>query len=306
MITYFHIFISLFFFIKYVLSDTTWNYTKGLLHILTHTINIIGGADWKTNFPLCDDAYMPNLAPIILNKTKLTQFDKTAYFYPNLEKNLVAQLNLEDYGNNIVLNPSTGSFGKVYYNLFEKTFYYFDCQKIYFRVPGEHSFPTDTDKNIIYDMEIQFRCHVTYFYFIIYPQGFIPGEQNELTVFVSVPVKKTEKIADFFKYVNGTVVNNNITIPNFDDLINPVSVFNKVYFYVGMILNLNLWIGGQNFPECDFGVHWILIENVVEVDTFTVATMKNLLNKDINPNGNAKILYTMKDTDALYYRGPQA
>ena len=62
---------------------------------------------------------MPNLAPIILDKTKMTQLDKNAYFYPNMDRNITAQLNIEDYGNNIVLNPKSdsGSFGKIYYNM---------------------------------------------------------------------------------------------------------------------------------------------------------------------------------------------
>ena len=82
-----------------------------------------------------------------------------------MKKNIVAKLSLEDFNNNIVLNPvaanqTDASFGRIYYNFLDSNFYYFDCQKIYFRVPGEHSFPGDGDKQIIYDMEIQFRCHV--------------------------------------------------------------------------------------------------------------------------------------------------
>jgi len=75
-------------------------------------------------------------------------------------------------------------------------------------------------------------------------------------------------------------------------------IFNNLFY--------NFIIGGQNFPECDFGVHWIVIENVVETDTFTSATMKNLLNQTINPKGNAKELYTMKEDDKLFFRNPIA
>ncbi len=81
-----------------------------------------------------------------------------------MKKDIVAKLTLEDFSNNIVLNPSDGqSFGRIYYNLFQNNFYYVDCQKIYFRVPGEHSFPTNNGTNIKYDMEVQTRCHVSFY-----------------------------------------------------------------------------------------------------------------------------------------------
>ncbi len=83
----------------------------------------------------------------------------------------------------------------------------------------------------------------------------------------------------------------------------------KNFGYLNFTLYLSILthshiLGGGNFPKCEYGVHWIVIENVVEVDTFTTATMRNLLNKNANPNGNAKMLYEMKDKDLLYVRIP--
>ena len=83
--------------------------------------------------------------------------DDNLYFYPYLKRDLTVKLSLEDFDNNIVLNPiNNTSFGSINYNFLDQgSLIFYDCQKMYFKVPGEHVIDGKTS-----DMEIQILCHV--------------------------------------------------------------------------------------------------------------------------------------------------
>jgi carbonic anhydrase len=196
-----------------------------------------------------------------------------------MNKNVEGKLNLEDFRNNLVLSfNEENPMGTVFYNLDKddsgkQQYYYFNCTRLYFRMPGEHKIDNKT-----FDMELQFNC-----------TGEIPGDKSHNTkfVFVAVPVvavNDTESQSNFFDNFN-VLQNEHVSsdnfpytflIDNFDDILNPFNMFNKVFFYTGSV----------NYPECMIGANWIVIENQVTIRKSLLNAFFSLLDPNQIKDGN--------------------
>lgn len=207
--------------------------------------------------------------------------------------NVKGGLNLEDQRNNLVFTADDkNTLGTVYYNLYTDDFgdnyyYFFNCTKLYFRIPGEHIID---DKK--YDMELQFNC-----------TGEIPGDKshNVKYVFVAVPViavEDTEQQSNFFNNFD-VLLKQNVTMDNlpyslaidsFDEILNPFNMFNKIFFYVGSV----------NYPECMIDSNWIVVENPITIRKSLSQAFFSLLDKNQIVDGNNRKA-TPKAQDKEYF-----
>jgi carbonic anhydrase len=196
-----------------------------------------------------------------------------------MNKNVNGILNLEDQRNNLVLtSDEKNSFGTVFYNLDKDDsdkhlYYFFNCTKLYFRIPGEHII--DEKK---FDMELQFNC-----------TGEIPGDKshNLKYVFVAIPViavEDTQEQSNFFKNfeslqnVSTENLPYSLSIDSFDEVLNPFNMFNKIFFYSGSV----------NYPECMIGANWIVIENPILIRKSLSQAFLSLLDKEQIQDGNSR------------------
>ena len=196
-----------------------------------------------------------------------------------MNKNIEGKLNLEDFRNNLVLSfNEENPMGTVFYNLYiddfgDQQYYFFDCKKLYFRMPGEHTIDNKT-----FDMELQFNC-----------TGEISGDasHNMKSVFVAVPVvavNDNESQSNFFdnfnilqnEHVSSDNFPYTLSIDNFDDILNPFNMFNKIFFYVGSV----------NYPECMSEANWIVIENQVTIRKSLLNAFFSLLDPNQIQEGN--------------------
>jgi carbonic anhydrase len=188
-------------------------------------------------------------------------------------------MNLEDQRNNLVFTANLENpLGTVYYNLYTDDFgdnyyYFFNCTKLYFRIPGEHVI--DENK---YDMELQFNC-----------TGEVPGDKshNKKNVFVAIPVinvEDSEKQSNFFNNFE-ILMKDNVTTENlpyflsvdsFDEILNPFNMFSKIFYY----------IGSTNYPKCMLEAQWIVIENPITIRKSLSQKFFSLFDKDQTVDGN--------------------
>jgi len=250
---------------------------------ITKTVNILflkykDGDDWTENYPLCSTDF-GNQAPLILKTDEALKLSNEFYFFSKMNKNLEGSLDLEDFRNNLVLTfDERNPIGTIYYNLdkddFDEYFYYFfNCTKLYFRIPGEHILD-----DIKYDMELQFNC-----------SGKIPGDKsgNIKYVFVATPVKAVDDADNQSQFFNNfevllkdDVKTENlpykISVESFDEILNPFNMFNKIFFYSGSV----------NYPECMINSNWIFIDNPVTIRKNLLQKFYSLLDKDQIDDGN--------------------
>lgn len=212
-----------------------------------------------------------NQAPLILKTSEAVKLTNDFFFFSQMNTNVTGNIRLEDFNNNLVLNFDDSSpMGTIYYNLEKdehgnRQFFFFNCTKLYFRMPGEHV----VDK-ISYDMEIQFNC-----------TGLIPGDKskNKIYAFVALPVKKVknfENQTELFNNFDNVTLGSNITISNFNDVLNSFNMYNKIFFYVA----------GANYPECLMGTNWIFMQKVLTIREKNYNNLFSLLDKDQITDGN--------------------
>lgn len=196
--------------------------------------------------------------------------------------NLTGTLNLQDFNNNLVLTfDEANPIGTIFYNL-EKDdqgnyqYYFFNCTKLFFRLPGEHIFD-----NRKYGMELQFDC-----------TGVVPGDTSQMSkkVFVAVPVEVVQTFkpqSPFFDilYSNLGDTSTETTLPvqikveSFDDILNSGNMFNRIYFYSG----------AANYPDCMLSSNWIVVENVLKVKQEVFDKLFSLLDKNQIDDGNYRL-----------------
>lgn len=203
-----------------------------------------------------------------------TKFSRKEYFaYPVANKNVKGILQLEDFNNNLVFN---GNIGELHFNLIynglriDKILTYFKCNKMYFRIGGEHTI----DGNKKYDLELQFSC-----------EGRPKGSQEDWFLMVAIPasiVKEGEsqdKFFDNFAHIKADVDKFplNMNIESFHDVFNGFSMNNKVFYY----------LAGKNFPPCTIeGYRWLFIDNPSRINQATFDNLKSLFKDSIPKEGN--------------------
>jgi carbonic anhydrase len=212
-----------------------------------------------------------NQAPLILKSSEAIKLTNDNYFFSQMNRNVTGTLNLEDFNNNLVLTfNDTTPMGTIFYNL-EKDdhgvnqYYFFNCTKLYFRMPGEHV--VEGNK---YDMELQFNC-----------SGIIPTDKskNYKSAFVAVPVQKVKNFETqsklFDSFINASL-GSQIKIDSFDDALDSFNMYKKIYFYSG----------GGNYPQCLLGTNWIFVDNVMKVNEKVYNSLYALLDQNQIVDGN--------------------
>lgn len=166
------------------------------------------------------------------------------FFFADSSLNVTAQFNLEDQNNNLVLN-SEKFISTVHANFFQieienretgkkekiETYYDIGCKQIYFRIPGEHEIDGKT-----FDMEIQFNCTAQI-------KDVIHGQSTEniFNLFIAYPFnvnKESSAQSKFFEDVyNGGILalNNTFVVSSVDEIMNNYNMFNRIFFYRGML-----------------------------------------------------------------------
>lgn len=221
-----------------------------------------------------------NQAPLILKSSEAIKLSNDNYFFAQMNKNVTGVLKLEDQNNNLVLTfNDSNPMGTIFYNLEkddqqQRQYYFFNCTKLYFRLPGEHI--VDGEK---YDMEIQFNC-----------SGLIPGDKskNNKYAFVAMPVKKVknfEEQSSLFNQFENLTYDSSITIDNFDDSLDSFNMYKKVYFYSG----------GANYPQCLLGTNWIFVHNIMKIKEKVYKNLFSLLDKNQIEDGNYRIANPKKE-----------
>jgi carbonic anhydrase len=212
-----------------------------------------------------------NQAPLILKTQEAIKLPNDNFFFAQMNKNVTGVLNLENFNNNLVLTFDDASpMGTIYYNLEkdeqqQRQFFFFNCTKLYFRLPGEHIV-----EGVRYDMELQFNC-----------SGVIPGDKqkNYKNAFVAIPVQKVKNFeaqSQFFDSFENLKLGSEITIRDFEEALDAFSMFKKVFFYSG----------GTNYPDCLVGANWIFVDNVMKVREKVYKQLFDLLDKNQIEDGN--------------------
>jgi carbonic anhydrase len=189
--------------------------------------------------------------------------------------NKTGTLDLEDYNNNLVLTFNE-SIGTIYYNLekdesMNNQYVFYNCTKIYFRLPGEHVLEKQK-----YDMEIQINC-----------TGVPPGDKSGIlkVVFVAIPVeivKNYNSQSSVFDNFESALEKANRSLPlsikveTFDEVLNPFNMFSRIYFYTGV----------SNYPKCRINANWIVIESPLRIKERNYNLLFDLLDKNQIDDGN--------------------
>ena len=220
---------------------------------------------------MCSSAF-GNQAPLILRSNQATKLTNDNFFFTQMNKNVTGSLNLEDNNNNLVLSFQDSSpIGTIFYNLEKddrgnQNYYFFNCSKIYFRMPGEH-----TIDGLDFDMELQFNC-----------SGVIPGDRsgNSKNAFVSIPVIKVKNYvhqSQFFSDLeNLAELGQSVTITHFEDAFDSFNMYKQIYFYTG----------GMNYPQCMIGANWIVVNNSMKIKEKVYKKLFDMLDKSRIVDGN--------------------
>lgn len=179
--------------------------------------------------------------------------------------NVDAQLNVENDGNNLVIKVQENKkLGDIFFNLSEQTYRFHKCSAIYLRVPGEHVIDGKT-----YEMEAQIDCTDN-----------LPGESIGKQVFIAIPLKIGEETDLFLKdFESVDKLPFKAKIPSTKHFLNRLTIFQRIFYYEG----------SKNFPECDYGALWIVIDSPLNVSKDFIEKMKSLLNVIKAPFGNNRI-----------------
>lgn len=173
-----------------------------------------------------------------LNSTNLKYLPEENFFFADSFQNITGEFNNENNNNSLVLNFED-NLTMIHTNLFQvdisgqklSVFYDVGCRQIYFRVPGEHEINGKK-----FDMEMQFNCSATI-------NDIIHGvsTDNTFNFFVSYPLnisqsegKQSEFFDDIFNKGN-LKLNEPLIIRSAKEIMNNYNMFDKIYFYRGMI-----------------------------------------------------------------------
>jgi carbonic anhydrase len=218
---------------------------------------------------MCGGTDFGNQAPLKLKASEAQPLSNTNYFFTQTNKNVTGTLNLEDYNNNLVFRTeSTSPIGTVYYNLDFGEYDFFDCTKLYFRLPGEHILEGQR-----FDMELQFNC-----------SGIIPGDRskNYKYTFVALPVQKVknfEESTKFFDYFENVKLADNITVPSFEEILDSFNMYKRIFYYKAT----------ASYPDCLVAMNWLFVENVLKIKEKTYDQIFSLLDPNQISDGNYRL-----------------
>jgi hypothetical protein len=218
---------------------------------------------------MCGGTDFGNQAPLKLKASEAQSLSNTNYFFTQTNKNVTGRLNLEDFHNNLVFGTLADfPIGQVYYNLDFGEYDFFDCTKLYFRLPGEHFLEGER-----YDMELQFNC-----------SGLIPGDKtkNYKSTFVAVPVQKVknfEESTKFFDIFENVKINDTLTVSSFEEILDSFNMYKRIFYYKAT----------ASYPECMVAMNWLFIENVLKIKEKTFDHLFSLLDPNQISDGNYRL-----------------
>jgi len=224
------------------------------------------GSDWYPEAFMCSTEYN-NQPPLnIPTSSNTTSFGFKFYVFPQFYTNISANISLQDFNNNLVLQVvnESSSFGVLTYMLNNSVVGVVEevnlpCKKIFIRMPGEH-----VVDGVRYDMELQVYCTL-----------------GEITTFFALPVKISANVSprSFLTNFGKAQLNTTWQINNLDDIFSPVLMFSRIFFYAGAV----------NYPDCDINKYWMYVEKVLTVDQSTYTKLFSLLDKTQAPTGNSRM-----------------